>query len=80
VVQNSPEARHCGRTHNPRPYTSRTNSSRKQSAEKWRQCLEQGIITKHNLMKQSAVVINKPGGAGDEGFLDVKGSRGNPQS
>jgi len=38
----------------------------------------QGIITKHNLMKQSLVVINKPGGAGGEGFLDVKGSRGNP--
>ena len=38
----------------------------------------QGIVTKHNLMKQSMVVINKPGGAGGEGFLDVKGSRGNP--
>ena len=36
------------------------------------------IVTKHNLMKQSMVVINKPGGAGGEGFLDVKGSRGNP--
>ena len=29
-------------------------------------------------MKQSMVVINKAGGAGGEGFLDVKGSRGNP--
>ncbi len=38
----------------------------------------QGIVTKHNLMRQSMVVINKPGGAGGEGFLDVKGSRGNP--
>src|ERR1700754_3228301 len=38
----------------------------------------QGIIAKHNLMKQPMVVINKPGGAGGEGFLDVKGSRGNP--
>jgi putative tricarboxylic transport membrane protein len=38
----------------------------------------QGIVTKHNLMKQPMVVINKPGGAGGEGFLDVKGSRGNP--
>ena len=38
----------------------------------------QGIVTKHNLMKQPMVVINKAGGAGGEGFLDVKGSRGNP--
>ncbi|MGZ5835576.1 MAG: Bug family tripartite tricarboxylate transporter substrate binding protein [Rhizomicrobium sp.] len=38
----------------------------------------QGIITKHNLMKQPIVVINKAGGAGGEGFLDVKGSKGNP--
>ena len=38
----------------------------------------QGIITKHNLMKQPMVVINKAGGAGGEGFLDVKGSAGNP--
>jgi len=38
----------------------------------------QGIVTKHGLMKQSMVVINKSGGAGGEGFLDVKGSRGNP--
>ena len=35
----------------------------------------QGIVTKHNLMKQSMVVINKAGGAGGEGFLDVKGSQ-----
>jgi putative tricarboxylic transport membrane protein len=38
----------------------------------------QGIVTKHSLMKQSMVVINKAGGAGGEGFLDVKNSRGNP--
>jgi putative tricarboxylic transport membrane protein len=38
----------------------------------------QGIITKHNLLPTSMVVINKSGGAGGEGFLDVKGSRGNP--
>ena len=38
----------------------------------------QGIVTKHNLMKQSMVVINKAGGAGGEGFLDVKGSARNP--
>ena len=38
----------------------------------------QGIVTKHNLMKQPMVVINKSGGAGGEGFLDVKSSRNNP--
>ncbi|MGH8676708.1 MAG: tripartite tricarboxylate transporter substrate binding protein, partial [Burkholderiales bacterium] len=38
----------------------------------------QGIAAKHNLMKQSMVVINKAGGAGAEGFLDVKGARGDP--
>jgi putative tricarboxylic transport membrane protein len=38
----------------------------------------QGIIAKHGLMKQSMVVINKAGGAGGEGFLDVKGAKGNP--
>jgi putative tricarboxylic transport membrane protein len=40
--------------------------------------LIQSIIAKHNLMKQPLVVINKSGGAGGEGFLDVKGSAGNP--
>src|SRR3954449_8326458 len=38
----------------------------------------QGIITKHNLMKQPMVVINKSGGAGGEGFLDVKSANANP--
>ena len=38
----------------------------------------QGIISKHNLMPTAMVVINKAGGAGGEGFLDVKASRGNP--
>jgi putative tricarboxylic transport membrane protein len=38
----------------------------------------QGIVQKHNLMPQSLVVINKAGGAGAEGFLDVKGSARNP--
>ena len=40
--------------------------------------LMQGIATKHNLMNQSMVVINKSGGAGAEGFLDVKGAKGDP--
>jgi putative tricarboxylic transport membrane protein len=38
----------------------------------------QGIITKYNSMKQPMVVINKAGGAGGEGFLDIKNSRNNP--
>jgi putative tricarboxylic transport membrane protein len=38
----------------------------------------QGIVQKHNLMPQPLVVINKSGGAGAEGFLDVKSSKGNP--
>jgi len=36
----------------------------------------QGIAAKHKLMKQPMVVINKAGGAGAEGFLDVKESKG----
>ena len=36
----------------------------------------QGIITKHNLSKQSVVVINQSGGAGGEGFLAVKNAKG----
>src|SRR2546423_5759585 len=38
----------------------------------------QGIVAKHSLMKQSLVVINKSGGAGAEGFLDVKNAKGDP--
>lgn len=40
--------------------------------------LIQGIVTKHSLMKQPMVVINKSGGAGAEGFLEVKNSAGDP--
>ncbi|MBI5257294.1 MAG: tripartite tricarboxylate transporter substrate binding protein [Burkholderiales bacterium] len=38
----------------------------------------QGVVAKHKLMKQSIVVVNKSGGAGAEGFLEVKGSSGDP--
>lgn len=38
----------------------------------------QGVISKNNLMKQSLVVVNKSGGAGAEGFLDVKGANKDP--
>src|SRR2546421_8022881 len=38
----------------------------------------QGIAAKHALMKQSMVVVNKSGGAGAEGFLDVKNAKGDP--
>jgi tripartite-type tricarboxylate transporter receptor subunit TctC len=38
----------------------------------------QGIVAKNNLMKQPLIVVNKGGGAGAEGFLDVKGAKGDP--
>ncbi len=38
----------------------------------------QGIVSKHSLMRQPIVVVNKAGGAGAEGFLEAKGARGNP--
>jgi len=38
----------------------------------------QGVITKHGLMQKPLVVVNKSGGAGGEGFLDMKQSQGNP--
>ncbi|HZQ72346.1 MAG TPA: tripartite tricarboxylate transporter substrate-binding protein [Burkholderiales bacterium] len=38
----------------------------------------QGMIAKHRLMKQPMVVVNKGGGAGAEGFIDVKESKGDP--
>jgi tripartite-type tricarboxylate transporter receptor subunit TctC len=38
----------------------------------------QGVAAKHNLTKQPIVVVNKGGGAGAEGFLDVKNDKGNP--
>src|SRR2546427_3228043 len=38
----------------------------------------QGAVAKNNLIKQPLVVVNKSGGAGAEGFLDVKGAKGDP--
>jgi putative tricarboxylic transport membrane protein len=38
----------------------------------------QGVVAKNKLMNQPIVVVNKSGGAGAEGFLDVKGDKGNP--
>ncbi len=38
--------------------------------------LIQGIIVKHKMMKESMIVVNKSGGAGAEGFLDVKEAKG----
>jgi tripartite-type tricarboxylate transporter receptor subunit TctC len=40
--------------------------------------LIQGIVVKHKLMKESLIVVNKSGGAGAEGFLDVKEATGDP--
>ena len=38
----------------------------------------QGVVAKNNLMKQPLIVVNKSGGAGAEGFLDVKAAKGDP--
>ncbi|MGC2519625.1 MAG: tripartite tricarboxylate transporter substrate-binding protein [Burkholderiales bacterium] len=38
----------------------------------------QGMVAKHHLMNRAMVVINKGGGAGAEGFLDVKDAKGDP--
>lgn len=40
--------------------------------------LIQSIIAKNNLMKQSMVVVNKGGGSGAEGFMEVKNAKGDP--
>ena len=40
--------------------------------------LIQGIVTKHKLMKSAMVVVNKGGGAGAEGFLEMKNAKGDP--
>ncbi len=40
--------------------------------------LMQGIVAKHNLMKQALIPVNKSGGAGAEGFLEVKAAKGDP--
>jgi tripartite-type tricarboxylate transporter receptor subunit TctC len=37
----------------------------------------QGVVAKNKLMAQPIIVVNKAGGAGAEGFLDVKGDKGN---
>jgi tripartite-type tricarboxylate transporter receptor subunit TctC len=38
----------------------------------------QGVMTKNSLMKQPLIVVNKGGGAGAEGFLEIKGKTGDP--
>jgi tripartite-type tricarboxylate transporter receptor subunit TctC len=40
--------------------------------------LMQGIVVKHNLMKQPLIVVNKSAGAGAEGFLSIKEAQGDP--
>ena len=40
--------------------------------------LIQGIVIKYKLMKEPMIVVNKSGGAGAEGFLDIKGAKGDP--
>ena len=38
----------------------------------------QGVVIKHKLMAQPMIVVNKSGGAGAEGFLEIKGAKGDP--
>jgi tripartite-type tricarboxylate transporter receptor subunit TctC len=38
----------------------------------------QGVVAKHGLSKQPIVVVNRSGGAGAEGFLAIKGAKGDP--
>ncbi len=38
----------------------------------------QGVVTKHKLMAQPMVVVNKGGGAGAEGFLEMKHAKNDP--
>jgi putative tricarboxylic transport membrane protein len=38
----------------------------------------QGIIVKHQLMKQPMLILNMGGASGAEGQMDVKGAKGNP--
>jgi putative tricarboxylic transport membrane protein len=40
--------------------------------------LIQGIVTKHSLMKESLIVVNKSGGAGAEGFMAIKEAKSDP--
>ena len=38
----------------------------------------QGIVLKHQLMKQPMLIMNKSGASGAEGVMDVKGAKGDP--
>ena len=38
----------------------------------------QGVVAKHKLAKQPIVVVNKSGGAGAEGFLEIKSAKADP--
>jgi putative tricarboxylic transport membrane protein len=40
----------------------------------------QGVVAKNNLATQPIIVVNKAGGAGAEGFLEVKKSSGDPHT
>ena len=40
----------------------------------------QGVVAKNNLMKQPMITVNKGGGAGAEGFLEVKKAAGDPHT
>jgi len=52
----------------------RSCRDRRRPPTRWRAFID-GVVKKHQLMKAPLVVINKSGGAGAEGFLDVKAPR-----
>jgi putative tricarboxylic transport membrane protein len=40
----------------------------------------QGVVSKHKLAKEPIIVVNESGGAGAQGFLDVKSAKGDPNT
>jgi len=40
----------------------------------------QGVVSKHKLSKEPIIVVNESGGAGAQGFLDVKAAKGDPNT
>lgn len=40
----------------------------------------QGVVSKNHLMKEPMIVVNESGGAGAQGFLDVKSAKGDPNT
>ena len=74
----SPRRRRSPRGSRPSPSSSSCPPGTGGGADQMARFL-QGVVAKNNLMKQPLIVVNKSGGAGAEGFLDVKDAKGDPQ-